>query len=92
MSGLAGAAPAGVMGGLRAYLQRIIPDDLRERAIAPDATLLEPEWMFAPALVLHHRGGASRQHAFEAAGIVTMNITASPDSPYPSGVSVRCSQ
>jgi hypothetical protein len=33
--------------------------------------------MFAPALVLHHRGGASRQHAFEAAGVVTMNITAS---------------
>ena len=65
------------MGGLRAYLQRIIPDDLQERAIALDATLLEPEWMFAPALVLHHRGGASRQHAFEAAGVVTMNITAS---------------
>ena len=51
LSGLAGAAPAGVMGGLRAYLQRIVPDDLRERAFALDATLLELEWMFAPALV-----------------------------------------
>src|ERR1019366_6028526 len=45
------AAPAGVMGGLQAYLQRIVPDDLRERAFALDATLLELEWMFAPALV-----------------------------------------
>jgi len=51
LSGLAGAAPAGVMGGLQAYLQRIVPDDLRERAFALDATLLELEWMFAPALV-----------------------------------------
>ena len=51
LSGLAGAAPAGVMGGLGAYLQRIVPDDLRERAFALDATLLELEWMFAPALV-----------------------------------------
>ena len=51
LSGLAGAAPAGVMGGLRAYLQRIVPDDLRERAFALDATLLELEWMFAPGLV-----------------------------------------
>jgi MFS family permease len=51
LSGLAGAAPAGVMGGLRAYLQRIVPDDLRERAFALDATLLELEWMTAPALV-----------------------------------------
>jgi MFS family permease len=51
LSGLAGAAPAGVMGGLRAYLQRIVPGDLRERAFALDATLLELEWMFAPALV-----------------------------------------
>ena len=51
LSGLAGAAPAGVMGGLRAYLQRIVPADLRERAFALDATLLELEWMFAPALV-----------------------------------------
>ncbi len=38
------------MSGLRAYLQRIVPEDLRERAFALDATLLEPEWMFAPAL------------------------------------------
>jgi MFS family permease len=51
LCGLAGAAPAGVMGGLRAFLQRIVPDDLRERAFALDATLLELEWMFAPALV-----------------------------------------
>jgi MFS family permease len=51
LSALAGAAPAGVMGGLRAYLQRIAPDDLRERAFALDATLLELEWMLAPALV-----------------------------------------
>jgi MFS family permease len=51
LSGLAGVAPAGVMGGLRAYLQRIVPDDLRERAFALDATLLELEWMTAPALV-----------------------------------------
>lgn len=51
LSGLAGGAPAGVMGGLRAYLQRIVPDDLRERAFALDATLLELEWMFAPAVV-----------------------------------------
>jgi MFS family permease len=51
LSGLAGAAPAGVMGGLRAYLQRIVPADLRDRAFALDATLLELEWMFAPALV-----------------------------------------
>jgi MFS family permease len=51
LSALAGAAPAGVMGGLRAYLQRIVPEDLRERAFALDATLLELEWMFAPALV-----------------------------------------
>jgi MFS family permease len=51
LSGLAGAAPAGVMGGLRAYLQRIVTGDLRERAFALDATLLELEWMFAPALV-----------------------------------------
>jgi MFS family permease len=51
LSGLAGAAPAGVMGGLQAYLQHIVPDDLRERAFALDATLLELEWMFAPALV-----------------------------------------
>ncbi len=51
LSGLAGAAPAGVMGGLRAFLQRITPDDLRDRAFALDATLLELEWMFAPALV-----------------------------------------
>jgi MFS family permease len=51
LSALAGAAPAGVMGGLRAYLQRIVPDDLLERAFALDATLLELEWMTAPALV-----------------------------------------
>ena len=51
LSGLAGAAPAGVMGALRAYLQRIVPADLRDRAFALDATLLELEWMFAPALV-----------------------------------------
>jgi MFS family permease len=51
LSGLAGAAPAGVMGGLRAYLQRIVPADLRDRAFALDSTLLELEWMFAPALV-----------------------------------------
>jgi MFS family permease len=51
LSGLAGAAPAGVMGGLRAYLQRIVSADLRDRAFALDATLLELEWMFAPALV-----------------------------------------
>ena len=51
LSGLAGAAPAGVMGGLRAYLQRIVTGELRERAFALDATLLELEWMFAPALV-----------------------------------------
>jgi MFS family permease len=51
LSALAGAAPAGVMGGLRAYLQRIVPDDLRERAFALDATLLELEWMTAPAIV-----------------------------------------
>jgi MFS family permease len=50
-SGLAGVVPAGVMGGLRAYLQRIVPADARERAFALDATLLELEWMFAPALV-----------------------------------------
>ncbi len=49
LSGLAGVAPAGVMGGLRAYLQRIVPDDLLERAFALDATLLELEWMIAPA-------------------------------------------
>jgi MFS family permease len=51
LSALAGAAPAGVMGGLRAFLQRIAPEDLRDRAFALDATLLELEWMFAPALV-----------------------------------------
>lgn len=51
LSGLAGAAPAGVMGGLRAYLLRIVPDELRERAFALDSTLLELEWMIAPALV-----------------------------------------
>jgi MFS family permease len=51
LSGLAGAAPAGVMGGLRAYLQRIVSADLRDRAFALDATLLELEWMFALALV-----------------------------------------
>lgn len=51
LSGLVGAAPAGVMGGLRAYLQRIVPGDLRERAFGLDATLLELEWMTAPALV-----------------------------------------
>ncbi len=51
LSGLAGAAPAGVMGGMRAYLLRIIPDELRERAFALDSTLLELEWMTAPALV-----------------------------------------
>jgi MFS family permease len=51
MSALAGAVPAGVMGGLRAYLQRIVPADLRQRAFALDATLLELEWMIAPALV-----------------------------------------
>lgn len=51
VSGLAGVVPAGVMGGLRAYLQRTIPADVRERAFALDATLLELEWMFAPALV-----------------------------------------
>jgi MFS family permease len=49
LSGLAGAAPAGVTGGLRAYLQRIVPNDLLERAFALDATLLELEWMIAPA-------------------------------------------
>jgi MFS family permease len=51
LSALAGAASSGVMGGLRAYLRHIVPDDLRERAFALDATLLELEWMFAPALV-----------------------------------------
>jgi MFS family permease len=51
LSGLAGAAPAGVLGGLRAYLQRIVSEDLRERAFALDATLLELEWMTAPTLV-----------------------------------------
>jgi MFS family permease len=51
VSALAGAAPAGVMGALRALLQRIVPEDLRERAFALDATLLELEWMFAPAVV-----------------------------------------
>ncbi len=39
------------MGGLRAYLRQIVPDDLQERAFALDATLLELEWMLAPALV-----------------------------------------
>jgi predicted MFS family arabinose efflux permease len=39
------------MGGLRAYLQRIVPDYLRERAFTLDATLLELEWMTAPAIV-----------------------------------------
>src|SRR5580658_3664954 len=51
LSAAAGATPAGVMGGLRAYLQRIVPADLRERAFSLDATLLELEWMIAPALV-----------------------------------------
>ncbi len=51
LSGLAGAAPAGVMGGMRAYLLRLIPDELQERAFALDSTLLELEWMIAPALV-----------------------------------------
>ena len=51
LSALAGAAPSGVMGGLRAYLQHIVPENLRERAFALDATLLELEWMLAPALV-----------------------------------------
>ncbi len=51
LSGLAGVAPAGVLGGLRACLQRIVPEDLRERAFALDATLLELEWMTAPTLV-----------------------------------------
>ncbi|HET9896842.1 MAG TPA: MFS transporter [Streptosporangiaceae bacterium] len=51
LSGLAGAAPAGVLGGMRAYLLRIIPGDLRERAFALDSMLLELEWMTAPALV-----------------------------------------
>ncbi len=51
VSALAGAAPAGAMGGLRAYLQRIVPEDLLTRAFALDATLLELEWMIAPALV-----------------------------------------
>lgn len=51
LSALAGAAPSGVMGGLRAYLRHIVPGDLRERAFALDATMLELEWMFAPALV-----------------------------------------
>ena len=40
VSALAGVAPAGVMGGLRAYLQRIVPADLRERAFA----LMPPCW------------------------------------------------
>ncbi len=39
------------MGGLRAFLQRIVPGELRDRAFALDATLLELEWMFAPAVV-----------------------------------------
>lgn len=51
MSALAGAAPSGAMGGLRAYLQRIVPEDLLTRAFALDATLLEFEWMIAPTLV-----------------------------------------
>ncbi len=51
LSALAGAAPSGVIGGLRAYLRHIVPDDLRDRVFALDATLLELEWMFAPALV-----------------------------------------
>lgn len=51
LSGLAGAAPAGVMGGMRAYLLRIIPEPLADRAFALDSMLLELEWMIAPALV-----------------------------------------
>lgn len=51
MSGLAGAAPAGVLGGMRAYLVRILPGGLAEPAFALDSMLLELEWMIAPALV-----------------------------------------
>jgi hypothetical protein len=40
------------MGGLGAYLQRIVPDDLRERAFALDATPLQlAAFTFPPALV-----------------------------------------
>jgi hypothetical protein len=51
LSGLAGAAPAGVLGGMRAYLVRVLPDALAEPAFALDSMLLELEWMIAPALV-----------------------------------------
>ncbi len=46
-----GGVPAAAQGGLRAMLQRLVPESLREKAFALDATLLEVEWAVAPALV-----------------------------------------
>jgi predicted MFS family arabinose efflux permease len=51
LSAAAGAVPSGVQGGLRALLQRVVPEGLRESAYLLDSTLLEVEWMAAPALV-----------------------------------------
>lgn len=48
---LAAAIPAAVQGGLRAYLSEIVAPEQLKRAFALDASLLEVEWLSAPALI-----------------------------------------
>jgi MFS family permease len=51
LAALCGSIPAAAQGGMRAMLQRLVPERLREKAFALDATLLEVQWAVAPALV-----------------------------------------
>jgi hypothetical protein len=51
LSAVAGAAPSGGQGGLRAMLESLVPEKLRQVAFALDATLLEIEYLAGPALV-----------------------------------------
>lgn len=50
-SAASGGVPAVAQGGLRALLQQVVPDRLREKAFVLDATLLEIQYAAGPALV-----------------------------------------
>jgi len=51
LAALSGGIPSSAQGGMRAMLQQLVPERLREKAFALDATLLEVQWAAAPALV-----------------------------------------
>lgn len=48
---VAGVIPAGVPGGLRSLLPRVVPERMSETAFAVDASLVELQWISGPALV-----------------------------------------